>query len=140
MKPKPRAKKKPELAPTPTRSRELPNSFYDAVYRIVRDIPRGRVMTYGQIAAVLGVPRAARAVGYALRMSTNKRVPWQRVINHKGGISARGEVERPVLQRVLLEKEGVKFNASECCDLQKYRWEPSETEFYVYTDNPDLPF
>lgn len=123
-----------------SRPRELPNSFYEAVYRVVRDIPRGRVMTYGQIAAVLGVPRAARAVGYALRTSTNKRVPWQRVINHKGGISARGEVERPVLQRVLLVKEGVKFNASECCDLKKYRWDPPETESYLYADNPDLPF
>ena len=121
-------------------SRQLPNSFYDVVYRLVRDIPRGRVMTYGQIAAVLGVPRAARAVGYAMRMCGKKRVPWQRVINHRGGISARGEVERPVLQRVLLEKEGVTFNASECCDLRVYRWEPPEPESYLYADNPDLPF
>jgi methylated-DNA-protein-cysteine methyltransferase-like protein len=97
-------------------------------------------MTYGQIAAVLGVPRAARAVGFAMRMSGKKRVPWQRVINHCGGISARGEVERPVLQRVLLEKEGVKFNASECCDLRVYRWDPPDPESYLYTENPDLPF
>lgn len=121
-------------------SRELPNSFYEAVYRLVRDIPRGRVMTYGQIAAVLGVPRAARAVGFAMRMSGKQRVPWQRVINHRGGISARGEVERPMLQRVLLEKEGVKFNASECCDLRVYRWDPPDPAVYLYEDNPDLPF
>lgn len=136
-------KRRPTQKTAPARrlpSRELPNSFYEAVYRLVRDIPRGRVMTYGQIAAVLGVPRAARAVGYAMRMSGNKRVPWQRVINHRGGISARGEVERPVLQRVLLEKEGVKFNASEYCDLRVYRWDPPDPAIYLYEDNPDLPF
>jgi len=130
-----RVSKKKSQAP-----RQLPNSFYDAVYRLVRDIPRGRVMTYGQIAAVLGVPRAARAVGFAMRMSGKKRVPWQRVINHRGGISARDEVERPLLQRVLLEKEGIKFNASECCDLRVYRWDPPDPEIYLYTENPDLPF
>jgi methylated-DNA-protein-cysteine methyltransferase-like protein len=133
-KPKARGKVVPQVP------RALPNSFYEAVYRLVRDIPRGRVMTYGQIAAVLGVPRAARAVGYAMRMSGKKRVPWQRVINHRGGISARGEVERPVLQRVLLEKEGVKFSASECCDLRVYGWEPADVEGYLYEDNPELPF
>ncbi|HRI89008.1 MAG TPA: methylated-DNA--[protein]-cysteine S-methyltransferase [Candidatus Hydrogenedentes bacterium] len=120
--------------------RELPIAFYNAVYRVVRAIPKGRVMTYGQIAAILGMPRAARAVGFAMRMSENKRVPWQRVINHKGGISARGDVDRPALQRVLLEKEGVKFNASECCDLRIYRWEPPDPEEYLYGDAPDLPF
>ena len=64
------------------------DTFYEAVYRIVRDIPRGRVMTYGQIATILGAPRAARAVGYALRASGKRSdVPWQRVINFRGGIS-----------------------------------------------------
>ena len=120
--------------------RELPVAFYDAVYRLVRAIPRGRVMTYGQIAAILGMPRAARAVGYAMHMSENKRVPWQRVINHKGGISARGDVIRPTTQRLLLEKEGIRFNESECCDLNKYRWEPSNPEDYLYGEAPDLPF
>ena len=120
--------------------RSLPTSFYDAVYRLVRDIPRGRVMTYGQIATVLGVPRAARAVGFAMRMSADRRVPWQRVINHRGGISARGDIERPTLQRVLLEKEGVRFDASERCDLRIYRWDPPDPDGYIYTDNPDLPF
>ncbi|MBM3289680.1 MAG: methylated-DNA--[protein]-cysteine S-methyltransferase [Candidatus Hydrogenedentes bacterium] len=132
-----RAKSKTLATASP---RSLPPSFYDAVYRLVRDIPRGRVMTYGQIAAVLGVPRAARAVGFAMRMSTNKRVPWQRVINHRGGISARGDIDRPMLQRVLLEKEGVTFDASERCDLRAYRWSPPDPEAYLYADNPDLPF
>jgi methylated-DNA-protein-cysteine methyltransferase-like protein len=117
-------------------------SFYESVYRLVRAIPRGRVMTYGQIATILGAPRAARAVGYALRACTRKNVPWQRVINHRGGISGRGEIERPHLQRVLLEKEGVRFNAEDRCDLKVYRWEPPYPEDYVHVDIDDvnLPF
>lgn len=122
---------------------EQPKSFYEAVYRLVRDIPRGRVMTYGQIATVLGAPRAARAVGYALRACGKKQhVPWQRVINFKGGISGRGDLERPHLQRLLLEREGVRFNAEDRCDLAKYRWEPPDPDAYVFLDleNVDLPF
>jgi methylated-DNA-protein-cysteine methyltransferase-like protein len=125
---------------TSTPRSEAPD-FYEAVYRLVRAIPRGRVMTYGQIAAILGLPRAARAVGYAMRAVGNRRgVPWHRVINFRGGISARGEVERPALQRVLLEKEGVRFNSSERCDLKKYRWEPGNSEDYLYEGTPDFPF
>ncbi len=119
-----------------------PDSFYEAVYRLVRAIPKGRVMTYGQIATILGAPRAARAVGYALRACKRENVPWQRVINHRGAISGRGDVERPHLQRIMLEKEGVRFDAEDRCDLKLYRWEPPNPDDYVYLDNDniDLPF
>jgi methylated-DNA-protein-cysteine methyltransferase-like protein len=118
----------------------MPN-FYDAVYTVVRDIPPGRVMTYGQIATILGAPRAARAVGYALRaLGPGTEVPWQRVINSRGGISARGDVERPVLQQVLLEEEGVHFGLDGCCDLGDYRWEPADPEAYQFPLDADLPF
>lgn len=118
------------------------DSFYESVYRLVRKIPRGRVMTYGQIATILGAPRAARAVGYALRACKRKNVPWQRVINHRGAISGRGDIERPHLQRVLLEQEGIRFNADERCDLKAYRWEPPNPDDYIHVDleNADLPF
>ncbi|MBI2422607.1 MAG: MGMT family protein [Candidatus Hydrogenedentes bacterium] len=117
------------------------DNFYEAVYRVVREIPRGRVMSYGQIAAILGSPRAARAVGYALRACTPEdRVPWQRVINHQGGISARGDIERPMEQRILLEEEGVVFEADATCNLKTYRWEPEDPEQYLYEIAPDLPF
>lgn len=115
----------------------MPN-FYEAVYTLVRDIPRGRVMTYGQIATILGVPRAARAVGYALRGCTDPRVPWQRVINSKGEISGKGAGERPLLQRELLEKEGIAFNESGACDLKRFRWEPKKPERYRYEGTLDL--
>ena len=117
------------------------SNFYDAVYTLVRDIPPGRVMSYGQIATILGAPRAARAVGYALRaLGPETEVPWQRVINHRGGISARGDVERPALQYELLAEEGVAFGADGTCDMARYRWEPADPEIYGITNAGHLPF
>ena len=117
-------------------------NFYDAVYELLLKIPRGRVMTYGQIATILDTPRAARAVGYAMRASGREDdVPWQRVINGQGRISARTEVERPMLQRVLLEAEGIEFDETDACDLARYRWEPRNPEKYVFAGALDkMPF
>lgn len=116
-------------------------NFYEAVYRLVRRIPRGSVMTYGQIATILGAPRAARAVGYAMRAAgRHDDVPWQRVINHRGRISARTEVERPLIQKMLLEAEGVKFDETERCDLKRYRWEPKDPEKYFFEPSKNMPF
>ena len=86
--------------------------FARAVYALVREVPRGKVVTYGQVAAILGHPRAARAVGTALSNLPRpmaRLVPWQRVINAAGRISIRGDIQRPDLQRQLLEIEGVAF-------------------------------
>lgn len=117
------------------------SNFYEAVYRLVRVIPRGRMMTYGQIATLLGCPRAARAVGYAMRASGRlDDVPWHRVINSRGRISAKTEVERPVLQKLLLEAEGVVFDATETCDLAAYRWAPPNPDDYFYEPSADIPF
>ncbi len=99
--------------------------FFTHVYRLVARVPKGRVVTYGQVAAILGAPRAARAVGTALRhlpRPLSKKVPWQRVINASGGISARGDVLRAEEQRWLLEEEGIKFSRSGKVDLEKDRW------------------
>ena len=114
-------------------------TFYDAVYVLVRDIPRGRVMTYGQVAAALGAPRAARAVGYAMRAAPDG-VPWQRVINRHGGISPRGDGEGALVQRTLLERERVKFRDDDTCDLKKYQWAPEDPDVYYYEGNMDMPF
>lgn len=116
-----------------------PKNFYEAVYRVVVLIPRGRVMTYGQIAAILGAPRAARAVGYAMR-ACPENIPWQRVINGKGQISARSQVERPVLQKLMLETEGVKFDKTDTCDLEKLRWDPADPERFYYRGSDRMPF
>jgi methylated-DNA-protein-cysteine methyltransferase-like protein len=99
-------------------------SFYEHVYVLVRQIPPGTVVTYGQVAALLGAPRAARAVGYALRfLPAGTDVPWHRVINHRGQISPRTPIEGPLLQRLLLEEEGVMFDAEGRVDLSIYRWQ-----------------
>ena len=118
---------------------DRPKNFYEAVYRVVVRIPRGRVMTYGQIAALLGAPRAARAVGYAMR-ACPAGLPWQRVINGKGQISGRTEVERPIVQKLLLQKEGVRFDDSETCDLERLRWEPPDPERFYYEGSVHAPF
>ena len=67
-------------------------------------------------------------------------VPWQRVINSQGSISAKGDVERPMLQRVLLEQEGIEFDERECCDLKRYRWEPPNPDSYFFETLRELPF
>ena len=94
--------------------------FHHAVYRVVRRIPRGRVATYGQIAAMLGWPRAARAVGHAMRHCP-PGVPWHRVVNASGGISLRANVGNMLTQRLLLEQEGVPVRRGRI-RLDRYRW------------------
>lgn len=101
------------------------SNFYEVVYQLVRQVPKGRVTTYGAIAAMAGNPMASRAVGYALRaLPPGSDVPWQRVINAQGKVSPRGIGERePLLQRHMLEKEGVVFDAEDRVDLRKFGWE-----------------
>jgi len=115
-------------------------NFYESVYALVCEIPQGRVMTYGQIAVILGCPRASRAVGYAMRASANTGVPWWRVINHRGAISARNDIERPFLQRELLEAEGVRFDARGVCELSICRWEPDNPDGYIFEAAACAPF
>lgn len=99
--------------------------FFTYVYRLVSQVPKGKVVTYGQVAALLGAPRAARAVGMALRylpQPLSRAVPWQRVINASGGISIRGDVFRVDEQRLLLESEGIEFDRAGKINLKKYQW------------------
>jgi methylated-DNA-protein-cysteine methyltransferase-like protein len=87
--------------------------FFARVYALVREIPRGRVATYGQVAALLGVPRGARAVGWALRAlpdAQSARTPWHRVVGAGGRISPRGG-PGPQIQRQRLRAERVRFVA-----------------------------
>jgi len=108
------------------------NNFYQQVYDLVAQIPRGKVMTYGQIAVILGRPTAARAVGYALHnLPPGSKIPWQRVINSQGKISPRGAgdiLHEPLLQRVLLEQEGLVFDAEGTIDLDRDLWEPDHLD------------
>jgi methylated-DNA-protein-cysteine methyltransferase-like protein len=98
-------------------------TFYDRVYAYVRSVPPGSVVTYGQVAVVLGSPAAARAVGYALSyLGPATDVPWWRVINARGGISLKGRGAAADRQRELLEAEGVAFGADGRTDLGVFRW------------------
>ena len=97
--------------------------FTHRVWHVVRQCPRGKVVSYGGVAAILGTPRAARGVGQALQaLPPDTKVPWWRVINRNAEISIRGG-HGPILQRKLLEKEGVKFNRSGRTDWKKYGWD-----------------
>jgi methylated-DNA-protein-cysteine methyltransferase-like protein len=92
---------------------------------VVRRIPRGRVATYGQVAALAGLPGHARQVGYALHaMPEGSSVPWHRVVNARGEISPRATPGWEGYQRALLEAEGIAFDAAGRLDLERCRWEP----------------
>jgi methylated-DNA-protein-cysteine methyltransferase related protein len=97
--------------------------YRERVYKIVRKIPRGRVMTYGQIAELLGEGYTARTVGFCMHSSPDG-TPWHRVINAQGKTSTGGVVLPHDKQQRLLEQEGVVFNKSNRCDLETYLWLP----------------
>ena len=99
-------------------------SFSARVKQIIKDVPPGKVATYGQIAACAGNPRAARQVAWLLHSSSRKdNLPWHRIINSKGGISlpAGGGFEE---QRLLLEAEGIPVDEKGRVRLSKYLWRP----------------
>ncbi|MHC4990490.1 MAG: MGMT family protein [Planctomycetota bacterium] len=97
---------------------------YERIYAAVRRIPRGRVATYGQVAAVAGIPGHARQVGYALSALASDKVPWHRVINAQGRISLRAFDGSEAEQRARLEAEGVVFDAQGRVSLSRFRWTP----------------
>lgn len=104
-------------------------NFFENVWSVVRQVPEGRVVSYGQIAALLGSPRAARTVGWALHSTPeDSDIPWHRVINSKGRISISGCEHDPNIQRVLLEQEGVEFDERDTIDMEKYQWRPTPEE------------
>jgi methylated-DNA-protein-cysteine methyltransferase-like protein len=110
------------------------SDFTGRVYHVVRAVPRGKVISYGGVAAILGQPRAARGVGNALfALPDDSDVPWWRVINRNGEISNRSSPHAPILQRKLLEAEGVRFDRQGRVDWHRFGWTAQD---YV-TDDPD---
>lgn len=99
---------------------------YERIYAVVARIPRGRVATYGQIAALAGLPRQPRLVGYALHtLPDESRLPWHRVVNAQGRTSPRSDgFGHERLQQHLLEQEGVQFSPAGTLSLARYRWRP----------------
>ena len=96
------------------------NPFYQQVYDIVAQVPPGRVVSYGQIARMLGRPRAAREVGRAMRLCP-EGLPWQRVVMQDGAIAGGGFAQ---LRRAMLEAEGVGFLPDGRVEMNIFRWDP----------------
>ncbi|MHB8627944.1 MAG: MGMT family protein [Aggregatilineales bacterium] len=108
------------------------SAFNDRVYALVRQIPPGKVLSYGKVAELLGVPRGARAVGWALHQVGNNParldVPWQRVINAQGYVSIKSTEHSAIEQRARLETEGIIFDESGRVDMTRFGWAASEWE------------
>lgn len=105
------------------------DKVFEKIYRLVVRIPRGRVMTYGQIARILEERYSPRLVGWAMHATPKdaRNIPWHRVINSQGGISTgRVILTQPDVQQLLLEAEGVVFDARGHCDLSVYQWSPRQ--------------
>lgn len=99
-------------------AQSVSSSFFSGVYAVVRRVPRGRVVTYGQVARALGAPGAARTVGWAMRVCPDQ-VPWHRVVNARGEISLRPTTGYHE-QRARLRAEGVRLDRAGKIDLIKY--------------------
>lgn len=102
--------------------------FSEAVLRVIRSVPSGQVVSYGQVAAYVGVPRAARQVGGILRTHDEQDVPWWRVINNAGRISIKNMFHGADEQKARLMHEGVQVSADYTINIDKYRWLASEEQ------------
>ncbi len=101
------------------------DNFFERVYEIVRQIPHGKVTSYGAIAKVLGAARSARMVGWAMNASHNlEDVPAHRVVNRNGLLSGKHHFDGTNLMQQLLENEGVKVVDNQIVDFEKVFWNP----------------
>lgn len=99
------------------------SALYERIYDVARRIPRGKVSTYGRVAEVAGLDGHARLVGYALHaLPAGSDIPWHRIVNHKGRISARKRSSWGAEQRRRLEAEGIEFDRRGRIDLVRYSW------------------
>jgi methylated-DNA-protein-cysteine methyltransferase-like protein len=101
-------------------------SFFDKVYEVAKQIPYGRVTSYGAIAKYLGATRSARMVGYAMNGSHGKDIPAHRVVNRKGLLTGKHHFDGTNLMQQLLESEGVKIKDNQIQNFEKVFWEPSK--------------
>lgn len=104
------------------------NDFYLSVYNVVRKIPKGRVCTYGDIAAYLATKSAARQVGYAMNKAhfISPKVPAHRVVNRNGLLTGKNHFESPTLMQELLESERIIIKDNQVQNFEKIRWIPAK--------------
>ncbi len=103
------------------------SNFFDRVYVIARQIPYGRVTSYGAIASYLGAAKSARMVGYAMNGSHGKDVPAHRVVNRKGLLSGKHHFDGTNLMQQLLENEGIIVIDNQIQDFDKVFWDPADS-------------
>lgn len=114
------------------------SKFSEKVVKVVESVPPGKVVSYGQVALYVGVPRAARQVGWILRQSEGKDLPWWRVINNEGRISIKGNrYNTPELQRKLLQAEKVSVNEDFEIDIEEYRYRADIPQLAAYKLDED---
>jgi methylated-DNA-protein-cysteine methyltransferase-like protein len=99
-------------------------AVHERIFHLVRQVPRGKVVSYGRIARIVGAG-TPRVVGFAMRAAPDD-VPWQRVVNAKGEVSPRSAGDGAAVQRRLLEAEGVRFDERGRIDLERFGWLPEE--------------
>jgi methylated-DNA-protein-cysteine methyltransferase-like protein len=105
------------------------DNFFEKVYFIARQIPYGKVTSYGAIAKILGTPRSARMVGWAMNAAHNlEDVPAHRVVNRKGLLTGKHHFDGTNLMQQLLENEGIEVVDNHIVDFEKHFWEP-EVQF-----------
>jgi methylated-DNA-protein-cysteine methyltransferase-like protein len=102
--------------------------LYNRIFDIVKQIPPGRVTTYGAIAACIGLAGSARLVGWAMNAShySGSGIPAHRVVNRNGLLTGKHHFETPLTMQELLESEGVKVEDDQVVDFQKLFWNPAE--------------
>ncbi|HEU0064800.1 MAG TPA: MGMT family protein [Flavisolibacter sp.] len=124
----PPKKKVVEKLKSVTPSGKRDNTFFELVFDVVRQIPRGRVTSYGAIAAALGTKKSARMVGWAMNSShvTKPKMPAHRVVNRTGLLSGKMHFSDPGKMQELLEKEGIKIKNDQVQDFKKRFWDPKE--------------
>ena len=114
------------------------SKFKDKIVQIVKLIPSGYVVSYGQVALMAGVPRAARQVGWVLHDYSDKyNLPWWRVINNAGRISTNCLDHTALMQKEFLEKENIIVNKDLTLDIEKYRYRPSKKTLSVLELDPE---
>lgn len=123
----------------PDRAVQESAGYRQRVYELVERIPKGRLMTYGQIAEILGEGYTPRTVGFVMHAANEERTPWQRVINSQGACSTTRVILPPDKQQRMLEAEGIIFDARGRCDLKRFRWTPEEVERIEDEDDEAQP-
>jgi methylated-DNA-protein-cysteine methyltransferase-like protein len=101
-------------------------NFFDKVYQVAKQIPYGRVTSYGAIATYLAAPRSARMVGYAMNGSHGKDIPAHRVVNRKGLLTGKHHFDGTNLMQQLLESEGIVVIENQIQEFDKLFWNPSK--------------